>query len=117
MGPAGTRLDRPCSPPARQQRHPAQLTTRHDRPADWLRAGRALQHTLLLLTLHGLRASLMHQALEWPDLRGRMTDPLPDRCAPQMLIRIGYGPAGFPTPRLRTATLIEEHGLAPSTAR
>ncbi|MGW2402736.1 Acg family FMN-binding oxidoreductase [Kitasatospora sp. NPDC001664] len=83
------------------------LTTRHDLRADWLRAGQALQHVLLLLTLHGLRASMLHQALEWPDLRALMTAGHPDRCAPQMLLRIGYGPTGFPTPRLRTTALID----------
>lgn len=91
------------------------LTTRHDRRADWLRAGQALQHVLLLLTLHGLRASMLHQALEWPDLRAQMADPEHGRCAPQMLLRIGYGPAGCPTPRLR-AELPEADGQAPAAA-
>ncbi|MFJ9843430.1 Acg family FMN-binding oxidoreductase [Kitasatospora sp. NPDC101155] len=77
------------------------LTTRHDHRADWLRAGQALQHVLLVLTLHGLRASILYQALEWPDLRAQLADPEHGRCAPQMLLRIGYGPAGCPTPRLR----------------
>ncbi|MFI9162229.1 Acg family FMN-binding oxidoreductase [Kitasatospora aureofaciens] len=88
------------------------LTTRHDRRADWLRAGQALQHVLLVLTLHGLRASVLHQALEWPDLRTRMVDPAHGRRAPQMLLRIGYGPAGCPTPRLR-AELPEANGDTP----
>ncbi|GAA1227608.1 nitroreductase family protein [Kitasatospora nipponensis] len=91
------------------------LTTRHDRRADWLRAGQALQHVLLLLTLHGLRASILHQALEWPDLRTRMTTAEHGRCAPQMLLRIGYGPAGCPTPRLR-AELTESPGKALAAA-
>ncbi|WP_157537997.1 hypothetical protein [Kitasatospora azatica] len=30
-----------------------------------------------------------------------MADPEHGRCAPQMLLRIGYGPAGCPTPRRR----------------
>ncbi|MGW2371860.1 Acg family FMN-binding oxidoreductase [Kitasatospora sp. NPDC001683] len=75
------------------------LATRHDGRADWLRAGQALQHALLLLTLRGLRASLFHQAMEWPDLRARAAAALPHHCAPQMLLRVGHGPAGFPTPR------------------
>ncbi|MGW3040238.1 Acg family FMN-binding oxidoreductase [Kitasatospora sp. NPDC001159] len=87
------------------------LTTRHDRRADWLRAGQAVQHVLLLLTLHGLRASVLHQALEWPDLRSRMAGPGPERGAPQMLLRIGYGPAGFPTPRHPTTVLLEQPGV------
>ncbi|MCX4755759.1 Acg family FMN-binding oxidoreductase [Kitasatospora purpeofusca] len=91
------------------------LTTRHDRRADWLRAGQALQHVLLLLTLHGLRASVLHQALEWPDLRARMVGPEHGRCAPQMLLRIGYGPAGCPTPRVGTEPP-EADGQEPAAA-
>ncbi|WP_324607621.1 Acg family FMN-binding oxidoreductase [Streptomyces sp. NRRL WC-3742] len=92
------------------------LTTGHDRRADWLRAGQALQHALLLLTLHGLRASMLHQALEWPDLRPRMAVTSPDRCAPQMLLRIGYGPAGYPTPRHHAAALFGQHDLQAAIA-
>ncbi|GAA4882759.1 Acg family FMN-binding oxidoreductase [Kitasatospora terrestris] len=82
------------------------LTTRYDGPAAWLHAGLALQHALLLLTLHGVRASMLHQALEWPDLRARMSGLCRDRCVPQMLLRVGYGPAGFPTPRRAAAELL-----------
>jgi len=83
------------------------LATRSDDRTDWLRAGQALQHALLLLTLHGLRASMLHQALEWPDLRARMADRHTGRRVPQMLLRVGYGPAGFPTPRHRVDTLLD----------
>ncbi|WP_435796293.1 hypothetical protein [Kitasatospora aureofaciens] len=44
--------------------HCTSLATRSDRPADWLRAGQALQHALLIITLHGLYASMLHQATE-----------------------------------------------------
>ncbi|MEU9044790.1 MULTISPECIES: hypothetical protein [unclassified Kitasatospora] len=74
-------------------------------------------HLSVLLTLHGLRASILHQALEWPDLRTRMTDTSPDRCAPQTLLRIGYGPAGYPTPRRHTASLLGQRDLQAATAR
>ncbi|WP_421107770.1 Acg family FMN-binding oxidoreductase [Streptomyces sp. NEAU-S77] len=72
----------------------AVLTTAHDRRADWLRAGQALEHVLLLATAHGIRASLLHQALEWSDLRWALSD---GRRAPghvQMLIRLGPGVSG-----------------------
>ena len=72
----------------------AVLTTAHDRRADWLRAGQALEHVLLLATAHGIRASLLHQALEWSDLRWALSD---GRRAPghvQMLIRLGPGVNG-----------------------
>jgi hypothetical protein len=88
--------------PARSfERHPviAVLSTAHDRRSDWLRAGQALERVLLVATTHGVRASLLHQALEWPDLReGLLPDEGPLGHA-QMLIRLGYGPAGPSTPR------------------
>ncbi|MFJ4201149.1 Acg family FMN-binding oxidoreductase [Streptomyces sviceus] len=77
----------------------ALLTTEHDRRTDWLRAGEALEHVLLVATAHGLRASLLHQPMEWPDLRHDLS-PLPDHTGhAQMLIRLGYGPEGPATPR------------------
>ncbi|MFI2435864.1 Acg family FMN-binding oxidoreductase [Streptomyces sp. NPDC018693] len=82
----------------------ALLTTEHDRRADWLRAGQALEHVLLVATAHDLRASLLHQALEWPDLRARMHPTT----HPQMLLRLGYGPPGPATPR-RPAHKVTEH--------
>lgn len=79
--------------------HVAVLITQHDRRADWLRAGEALQHVWLLATAHGLRASLLHQGLEWPDLR-RALSPTQDRTGHvQMLMRLGYGPDGTASPR------------------
>ena len=89
-------------PSAAFEEHPklALLSTCDDRAADWLRAGQALEHVLLLLTSHGLRASMLYQALEWHDLRWLLRDPLsPGLGQPQMLLRIGYGPQGPPTPR------------------
>ena len=81
----------------------AVLATAHDRRADWLRAGQALEHVLLVATAHGLRTSLLHQAMEWPDLRrslNSVTDSATDRPGHvQMLVRLGYGPEGPATPR------------------
>ncbi|WP_306322088.1 MULTISPECIES: nitroreductase family protein [unclassified Streptomyces] len=83
------------------ERHPviAVLSTAHDRRADWLRAGQALQHVLLVATAHGLRTSLLHQAVEWPDLR-RALRPEPEHTGHvHMLVRLGYGPEGAASPR------------------
>ncbi|MFD7406830.1 Acg family FMN-binding oxidoreductase [Streptomyces sp. NPDC059866] len=86
----------------------AVLITEHDRRADWLRAGQALQHVWLLATAHGLRASLLHQALEWPDLR-RSLSPTPGRTGhAQMLIRLGYGPEGAASPRRAPRAVLDE---------
>lgn len=93
------------------ERHPviAVLATGHDRPADWLRAGQALEHVLLVATAHGVRTSLFHQALEWQDLRWVLRDPRGPREHVQMLIRLGYGPEGPATPR-RSAAEVTEAG-------
>ncbi|WP_042364523.1 Acg family FMN-binding oxidoreductase [Streptacidiphilus neutrinimicus] len=101
-----TALRPPTGQPARDfEQHPqlAVLATDHDHPADWLRAGLALQHVLLLATRDQVRASLLHQAVEWPDLRWMLRDPRSGPEHVQLLIRLGYGPEGAPTPR-RTAS-------------
>ncbi|NGO41760.1 Acg family FMN-binding oxidoreductase [Streptomyces ureilyticus] len=86
----------------------AVLITEHDRRADWLRAGQALQHVWLLATAHGLRASLLNQALEWPDLRSSLS-PTPGRTGhAQMLIRLGYGPEGAASPRRAPRLALDE---------
>ncbi|MFI6010056.1 Acg family FMN-binding oxidoreductase [Streptomyces sp. NPDC051243] len=82
----------------------AVLTSEHDRRTDWLRAGQALERVLLVATAHSVRASLLHQAMEWPDLREAVT-PGPDHA--HMLIRLGYGPEGPATPRRAVGTLLD----------
>ncbi|WP_405539738.1 hypothetical protein OG787_47480 [Streptomyces sp. NBC_00075] len=85
----------------------ALLSTEHDRRVDWLRAGQALERVLLVATTLGLRTSLLHQAMEWPDLRGALA-PSPDRTGhAQMLIRLGYGTAGPESPRRGARKLID----------
>ncbi|KUL23650.1 Acg family FMN-binding oxidoreductase [Streptomyces regalis] len=87
-------------PALRFERHAqlALLWTAHDRPENWLRAGQGLERVLLTATEYGLRTSMLHQAMEWPDLRdaARLRQR---RCCPQLLIRFGYGPEGGRTPR------------------
>jgi nitroreductase len=99
-------------PPTDFERHPtiAVLSTRHDTRADWLRAGLALEHALLVATAHGVRASLMSQALEWPDLRWALRDPRGGYAQVQMLIRLGYGPEGPASPRRPVRDVLERDG-------
>ncbi|CAL9345958.1 Acg family FMN-binding oxidoreductase [Streptomyces sp. enrichment culture] len=88
-------------PPAlRFERHAqvALLWTPRDRREDWLRAGQAMERTLLVATAHGLRTSILHQAMEWPDLRAAVAGTRRRR-SPHLLIRFGYGPEGGRTPR------------------
>ncbi|MFE1441713.1 Acg family FMN-binding oxidoreductase [Streptomyces sp. NPDC058739] len=75
------------------------LWTSHDRRDDWLRAGQALQYVLLTATAHGVRTSLLHQAMEWSDLRAATALPRHKRCHPQVMVRFGYGPDAAGTPR------------------
>jgi hypothetical protein len=87
----------------------ALLSTAHDRRTDWLRAGQALERVLLLATRHAVRASLLHQAMEWPDLR-RALDGLPadgPGVHTQMVIRLGYGPEGPASPRRPVEKVME----------
>jgi len=96
-------------PPAAFESEPriAVLATEHDRPVDWLRAGLALEHVLLVATVHQVRASLLHQAMEWANLRWEARDPEQGPGFVQILIRLGYGPEGAPTPRLRAAEVLD----------
>ncbi|MFE2870966.1 Acg family FMN-binding oxidoreductase [Embleya sp. NPDC059259] len=77
----------------------ATLTTRFDGPEDWLRTGQAMERAWLLATVHGLRMSVLHQAVEWPDTRETLRDPRTGPGHVQMVLRIGYGPPGASTPR------------------
>ncbi|MFE1754662.1 Acg family FMN-binding oxidoreductase [Streptomyces anandii] len=90
-------------PALRFERHAqvALLWTPYDRREDWLRAGQALERALLVATRHGVRTSMLHQAMEWPDLRTAMTGAR-HRRFPHLLIRFGYGPDGGRTPRATT---------------
>jgi hypothetical protein len=45
------------------------LATARDEPADWLRAGQALQRVLLSATVAGLAVSFLYQPIELHDMR------------------------------------------------
>jgi hypothetical protein len=96
-------------PTAAFEREPviAVLSTVHDSRADWLRAGQALEHALLVATSHRVRTSLLHQAVEWTDLRWELRDPHAKPEHVHMLIRLGYGPEGPATPRLPTEDVLD----------
>lgn len=77
----------------------ALLSTRHDTPADWVVAGQALQHVLLVATSVGVSNSLLSQAMEHKDLRWLGRNPVGHWLEPQTMIRFGYGPEVPATPR------------------
>ena len=77
----------------------ALLSTLRDHPEDWLRAGQAMERVLLLATSEGLVGSPLTQAVEWPDLRWPLRDPVTGKGQVQTVLRLGYGPPGPQTPR------------------
>ncbi|MGW2403103.1 Acg family FMN-binding oxidoreductase [Streptomyces sp. NPDC001739] len=77
----------------------ASLSTTGDGPADWLRAGQALERVLLVATSEGVAGSFATQPVEWPDLRWILRDPVTGSGYVHMLLRLGYGPQGPRTPR------------------
>jgi nitroreductase len=75
------------------------LFTEGDAPADWLRAGGALQRVLLTATLRGLAATPLSQIVEIPRLRALLADSTTGEVV-QTVLRIGYPTApALGTPR------------------
>ncbi|MGV9212092.1 Acg family FMN-binding oxidoreductase [Micromonospora sp. RB23] len=66
---------------------------------DQVVAGQALQRVLLTATDAGLGASLLSQPIEVPTAREQLRVSLGRFGTPQMVLRIGYGQPGRPTPR------------------
>ncbi|WGP13556.1 nitroreductase family protein [Streptomyces sp. SH5] len=95
-------------PTAVFEEHPqlAVLGTESDRPADWLRAGQAMERVLLVATEDGLATSLMSQPLEWPELRSMARDPASGMGFVHMVFRLGYGPPAAATPRRPVADVL-----------
>ena len=77
----------------------AVLSTLHDRPVDWVRAGQALERLLLDATLAGLSASFLNQPLEHRELRWVVRSPISGVGHTHMLLRLGYGDEVPATPR------------------
>ncbi|MGW2370992.1 Acg family FMN-binding oxidoreductase [Kitasatospora sp. NPDC001683] len=100
---------RHTTPAARFEALPqlATLTTHFDRQADWLRTGQAMERVWLLATVHGLRASVLHQAVEIPDTRWRLRDPVDGPAHVQLVLRLGYGPPGAASPRRRVEDVLD----------
>jgi hypothetical protein len=76
----------------------AVLYSRGDSPEQWLRAGEALERTLLTASVRGLASTLMTQPIEIPELRDLFAITGAGRVA-QALLRFGYGPPSAPSPR------------------
>jgi hypothetical protein len=96
-------------PAASYEREPhlAVLATARDDPADWLRAGQALQRVLLTATSNGLATSFLYQPLEWHDMQQPEPGWWPWPECPQIILRFGYGPSGARSPRRRVDDILD----------
>ncbi|WP_416666622.1 Acg family FMN-binding oxidoreductase [Egbenema bharatensis] len=77
----------------------AVLGTAADRPEDWIAAGQALSHVLLLARSQGVMAAFMNQPIEVAELRPQLSQQLKQSGYPQLLMRLGFGADIKPTPR------------------
>jgi hypothetical protein len=77
----------------------AVVTTDADTVGDWLQAGMALQHLLLVATTHWLRAGFLTQPLELPAFRDQVRGLIDPHRMPQVVLRVGYGPTPQRSPR------------------
>jgi nitroreductase len=82
--------DPAAPPPAVERPAVVLLGTRNDDRRAWLLSGRALGRLLLRLTLEGLAASPLTQALDWPATRTQLRSRLSLIGHPQMMMRLGY---------------------------
>ncbi|TAM81734.1 MAG: nitroreductase [Jatrophihabitans sp.] len=84
----------------------ALLCTRGDSPADWLRAGEALERVLLEITRYGYAASPLTQVTEVPATRALLRDELHLPGFPHLLLRIGRAPDAPAARRRRLADVL-----------
>jgi nitroreductase len=88
----------------------AVLGTAGDTPQQQLVAGMALQRVLLTATAAGLGASMLSQPIEVIAAREQLRLGLGRFGVPQMVLRIGFGRPGFPTPRRDLDDVIDHDG-------
>jgi len=85
----------------------ALLTTRHDRPDDWVNAGQALQRILLTASACGTAVALHSQPLELPWLRQVIRLQLSDWAYPQLILRFGNVVQVAVSPRRDVADVLD----------
>jgi hypothetical protein len=107
-GPERTGRRFPARWARRQRTTPPQLmalSTRGDRPLDWLNAGQAVQRAMLVGARYGASVSFLSQPLQLADIRAsRAGDPAPRQWqwkwpfseVPQLGLRVGYTGAAEP---------------------
>lgn len=84
------------------------LGTPGDTPADWLRAGQALQRMLLTGIGACLQASYLNQPVEVDELRGRLQALAAEAGVPQLVLRWGHAEGELPAaPRRPVADVLQ----------
>jgi hypothetical protein len=101
-------LDPNAPPPPDERPALVILGTDADTPSQWIHAGQALSAVLLQATTQGLRASMLGQVIDLPATRAQLRTELRLIGEPQMVLRIGYGPAAPATPRRPLTEIISE---------
>jgi len=84
------------------------LGSDEDNAVSWLAVGQALASVLLWGCVGGLTASYLNQACEVQELREKLSRTIGHEGYPQLLLRMGYGPAIPPTPRRALAEVLDE---------
>lgn len=84
------------------------LGTDGDSPADWLRAGQALQRMLLRARSESVWAAFHNQPVQVRPLRTRLATTIGRQGHPQVVLRLGYGPAPRPEPRRPAEDVLSE---------
>jgi Nitroreductase family len=77
----------------------AVLGTSGDSWREWFSTGQAVEKILLRARAAGIWASFLNQPIEVPSLRAALRERLGRSDFPQVVLRMGYGPAVPPTPR------------------
>ncbi|WP_344173270.1 Acg family FMN-binding oxidoreductase [Pilimelia columellifera] len=101
-GPGQPEADNPSAEPLI-----AVLGSATDSPAEQVRAGIALQRVLLTATDARLAVSMVSQPIEVPSAREQLRLALRRFGVAQMVMRVGYGPPGWPTPRRDPAETVD----------
>ena len=77
----------------------AVLFSHGDTPIDQLRAGQALQRSLLTATVHGAAVGMLSQPVELPTARAALQKLVPGSGSPQLVLRVGMASTTPTSPR------------------
>jgi len=82
------------------------LCTKRDSVGEWLEAGQALAHTLLLAAAQGIQAAFLNAPIQQEALRSELGKLVGGLLHPQCVLAFGYAPYISPTPRRPIADVL-----------